>query len=106
MRPALGVCDCGAYLVGAAKVSRGVEGPVLQWCEWLSKQVLPGEHAPRAAGLEGIAPQLRDTSPDGAFCLIFVFGGGMKVYRGAKIQDKRTWLSSERVERLLSSPTG
>ncbi|WP_255719476.1 TniQ family protein [Roseateles cellulosilyticus] len=102
MRPALDVCDCGAYLAGAAKVSRGVEGPVLQWCEWLSKQVLPDEHAPCVTGLEDIAPQLRGTSPDGAFRLIFVFGGGMKAYRGAKIQDKRPWLSSERVERLLT----
>ncbi len=102
MRPALDVCECGAYLAAAAEVSGAVQAPVLRWCEWLSEQVLSGTHAPMTTRLEAIAPQLRGTSPDGAFRLIFVFGGGMKAYRGAKIPDRKTWLRSERVEQLLA----
>lgn len=102
LRPALDVCDCGAYLATAMEASGGVQAPVLRWCEWLSKQVLLDVQASQTAGLEAIAPQLRGTGPDGAFRLIFVFGGGAKAYRGAKIQDRKTWLSSARVQQLLA----
>ncbi|MFG6443576.1 TniQ family protein [Roseateles sp. LKC17W] len=102
MRPALDVCDCGAYLATATKVSGDIEASVLRWCEWLSTQVLPDVLAAQATEPEAIAPQLLGTSPDGAFRLIFVFGGATKAYRGAKIQDRKTWLSSARVQQLLA----
>ncbi|MBO8913336.1 hypothetical protein INO36_13695, partial [Staphylococcus aureus] len=69
---------------------------------WLSAQVLSDAPIQQATELEVIAPQLKGTSPDGAFRMIFVFGGGTKAYRGARIQDRKAWLSSERMAQLLN----
>jgi len=52
--------------------------------------------------LDAAVPQLRGTSPDGAFRMIFVFGGGTKAYRGAQIHGKRAWLSSADVRALIA----
>jgi hypothetical protein len=64
--------------------------------------VLPEQQALPTSGLDDLAPQLLGASPDGAFRLLFAFGGGLKAYKGAKIQAQRSWLTSECVERLLT----
>lgn len=100
-RPALDVCDCGAYLTAGSEPAGAAPTAVLRWCSWLSKQLLSEEPGPDFTALGAIAPQLRGASPDGAFRMIFVFGGGTKAYRGARIRGKQAWLGSQAVGALI-----
>lgn len=103
-RPSLEVCECGGYLVAEMqRLDDGVSPDILRWCSWLSQGLLVDDD--RAGGLqpEDLAPQLQGTSLDGAFRLVFAYGGGAKAYRGTQIQSKAAWLRTERVQQLLSA---
>lgn len=101
-RPALDVCNCGAYITTATRPARAIEPRLISWVSWLSQQLLPEDTPSHPADNASIAHELRGTSPDGAFRLILAFAGGIKALRGSRLSGEKAWLRSDDVASLLT----
>lgn len=102
-RPSLEVCECGGYLAAAGgPVGVCIPPEVLRWCKQLSEGLLAEDGGTTWSAQDGLPPQLKGTSLDGAFRLMFAYGGGAKAYREARIQSKAPWLRTDCVQHLLT----